>query len=245
MAYREDSDLVFLKYCDDDDLAILVEFLTKTKGGRERYTEELLSNEIFKNRKNYQGVWELIAGELQCFGADSIVTFFRWGKGVLYREILMDVCGKLKVNYNKKSSIEQIENNLLLKIVEDSLEKMTEEEKREFAMQMNLNVANLSAASIMAVLQVAVRVGGFASYQMAVIIANTVARVVAQRGLTLAGNQMLARGLAVLAGPIGWVITAILTFPIITGTAYRITIPSVIQVAYMRRKLLAKKEDLI
>jgi uncharacterized protein YaaW (UPF0174 family) len=65
----------------------------------------------------------LIAAEIQCFGANTFVTMFRGGKGVFYREVLMDVCDKLKVNYSKDAKTAFIEDNLLLKILRDSLEK--------------------------------------------------------------------------------------------------------------------------
>ena len=45
------------------------------------------------------------------------------GEGTIYREILHDVCDRLKVNYNKGSSIQGIEMNLLQKALEDSFEK--------------------------------------------------------------------------------------------------------------------------
>lgn len=245
MAYREDSDLVFLRYCDQEDLSLLVEFLTKTKSGRRRLTEELTSKERFKKRKSYKEVWDLIAGELQCFGADTIMTMVRGGKGTFYRKILVNVCNKLKVNYDKKSDIEMIENNLLLVLVEKSLEKMTAKEKREFAMQMNLIVPDLSTVAIMAALQGAVRLGGFASYQMALIIANSTAKFIAGRGLAIAANAGLVRGLAIIAGPVGLVISGLTALPMITGAAYRVTIPSVIQVSYMRKKLMASQEGII
>ncbi|EMH38121.1 hypothetical protein HMPREF1428_01328, partial [Helicobacter pylori GAM83T] len=45
------------------------------------------------------------------------------GTGVLYREILCEVCNKLKVNYNKKSDTTLIEENMLSSILQKSLEK--------------------------------------------------------------------------------------------------------------------------
>lgn len=244
--YREDNDLAFLQYCDNDDLELLVDFLTKNKNGNERLSQELLSEERFKNcEKKYSKIWDLIAGELQLFGADSIATIFRGRKGVLYRELLIDVCKKLKVNFNPKSEIELIESNLLLKIVEKAIEKMTEEEKREFAERMNISITNLSTVAIMVALQGVIRLGGFASYQLALIIANSVAKLLAGRGLAFAVNAGLTRSLSVFTGPFGWALSVLLTIPMISGPAYRVTIPCVIQVAYMRQKGLAKKQGII
>lgn len=41
--------------------------------------------------------------------------------------------------------------------------------------------------------------------------------------------------MSILTGPIGWAITAIWTAIDIAGAAYRVTIPAVIQVAYLRK----------
>ncbi len=49
MAYRKDNDLLFLQLCDNSDLEILVKFLTQDKKGSPRLTEEISSNERFKN----------------------------------------------------------------------------------------------------------------------------------------------------------------------------------------------------
>jgi uncharacterized protein YaaW (UPF0174 family) len=239
--YREDSDLSFLELCKNSDLEILVRILVYGKDGEKRLNQELSQEKRFTEAgENYSKVWDLIAAEYQHFGADSLASFFRGGKGVLHREILTDACNKLKVNYNKKAEISTIENNLLLKIIEGSLEKMTEEEKREFASGMNINPANLTSTAIMSALQIAIRSGGFASYKIALIVANSVSKALIGRGLSLTLNAGLTRWIGIFTGPIGWGITTILTIPMISGPAYRVTIPSVIQIAYMRQRLLNK-----
>ncbi|MFC2611353.1 MAG: hypothetical protein ACFNYA_07650, partial [Capnocytophaga granulosa] len=80
------------------------------------------------------------------------------------------------------------------------------------------------------------RVGGFGTYKMAVIVANAVARSLLGRGLSFAGNATLTRTLGVALGPIGWIVTGLWTLLDIASPAYRVTIPCVIQVAYMRLK---------
>ena len=94
-----------------------------------------------------------------------------------------------------------------------------------------------AALPIMAI-QAAIRLGGFAAYQLALIVANAVARQVLGHGLRLAANAGLARVMGVLAGPIGLAITILWTILDIAGPAYRVTIPCVLQVAYMRQKNL-------
>ncbi|ENM4575877.1 TPA: DUF3944 domain-containing protein, partial [Citrobacter freundii] len=125
--YRHDPDLEFLRHCHRDDLDLLVSVLIcDPKDGLARITETLTYDPQYKKHKpNHPRYWDAIAAEVQTFGANSFATLLRWGKGVLYREILTDACDKMKVNYNSKSSVETIEMNLLMKILEKSLEKMT------------------------------------------------------------------------------------------------------------------------
>ena len=58
------------------------------------------------------------------------------------------------------------------------------------------------------------------------------------RGLSFAGNALLTRTMSILAGPIGWAITGVWTAVDIASPAYRVTVPAVIQVAFLRRKYL-------
>lgn len=243
--YREDPDLDFLEYADEDDLKVLATYLTRDADGDERLTEELLRHERFqaldRDSMQHKKCWDLIAAELQYFGGDTLVNIFR-RSGVLYREILCDVCDKLKVNYNKKHSTDRIELSMMQKLVEDSWEKMSEEDRRELLKQVNIDAAvDLGGAAGLAAIQAAIRMGGFAAYKTTLIIANAVAKQLIGRGLTLAANAGLAKGLAVLAGPIGILVTVLLTLPAISGPAYRVTIPSVIQIAYMRQKMMQKE----
>ena len=83
---------------------------------------------------NMRMMWKAIAEELQKFGGHSGVNWlFRANKGVLYREILKDVCKYQKVKGVdfKKDSISTIENAFLQKTVELAIEKMSEQERKE------------------------------------------------------------------------------------------------------------------
>ena len=104
MAYRYDPDLEFLAECSDTDLEDLVYCLTHDKDGTVRLTEELTMSDKYKRYSpKHSMYWEEIAAEIQCFGANTFATIFRGGKGVLYKEVLTDVCDKMKVNYNSSS----------------------------------------------------------------------------------------------------------------------------------------------
>ena len=243
MAYREDGDLSFLGKLDSKDLDDLVHCLTHDKDGAARLTEELTMSESYKrHHPDHHKYWELIAAELQCFGANSFATMFRGGKGVTYKEVLTDVCDKLKVNYNKDSSVEVIEQNMLLKILKDAIEKMSPEEIRELAESMGVkDFKSISKDALIGGFQALFRAGGFKSYQLTVMIVNAILKALIGRGLTMGGNIVLTRTMAILTGPIGWVITGLWTAVDIAGAAYRVTIPAVIQVAALRQKHLYAK----
>jgi uncharacterized protein YaaW (UPF0174 family) len=238
MAYRHDNDLNFLEEIKSEDLSDLVFCLTHDKDGEPRYTEELTESEGYKrHHPDHNQYWEAIAAEIQCFGANTFATLCRGGVGVEYKEVLIDVCDKMKVNYNKYSSVENIENNLLMKILTDAIEKMTPDELKELADELGVNnTKKITAESMLAIFQAVFRAGGFKSYQLTVIIVNAVLKALIGRGLTFGGNILLTRTMAILTGPIGWAITGVWTAIDVAGTAYRVTIPAVIQIAVLRQK---------
>lgn len=240
MAYRYDPDLEFLSKCTDEDLNDLVYCLTHDKDGSKRLTEELTLSDAYKKHYPYHSLyWEEIAAEIQCFGGNTFANMFRGGKGVLYKEVLCDVCDKMKVNYNKNSPVGRIESGLISKVLEDSLEKMSPDEIRRLATELGIkNTQNITKQVLLGSFQTIFRAGGFKSYQLTVIVVNAVLKALIGRGLSFAGNAAATRVFAVLSGPIGWVITGLWTAFDIAGAAYRVTIPAVIQVAALRQKIL-------
>lgn len=239
MAYRHDPDLEFLEQCASKDLGDLVYCITHDKDGSARLTEELTATAVYKRHNpDHHQYWELIAAEVQCFGANSFATIFRGGKGVQYKEVLTDVCEKMKVNFNKDSSVEVIEQNLLMKILKDSLEKMSTAEVRQLAESLGVKNFNVvTAETLVGGFQTIFKMGGFKSYQLTVIVVNAVMKALIGRGLSFAATGTLMRAASVLTGPIGWVITGLWTAVDLAGAAYRVTIPAVIQIAFLRQKI--------
>jgi uncharacterized protein YaaW (UPF0174 family) len=240
MAYRHDSDLEFLSVVKSEDMEDLVYCITHDRDGAVRFTEELTTNDTYKSHHpDHHKYWQLVAAEIQCFGANTLATALRGGHGVDYKEVLTDACEKLKVNFNKYSSAEQIEGNLLMKILKEALEKMSPEELKELADATGVkNTSGITAETMTGVFQAVFKAGGFKSYQLTLIVVNAISKALIGRGLSFAGNAALTRTMSILAGPIGWVITGIWTAIDIAGPAYRVTIPAVIQVAALRQKHL-------
>lgn len=246
LRYRPDPGLEFLQFCSHTDLRDLADILTVGKGSR-RWTEQLSAEpRFFENRDDLTKVWDLIAAELQRFGADtSISILIRGGKGVIYWEILWDVCKHLKVEIRKFEELAVVESRVLAKVLEMALDKMSEEERAEFVKASaelfadgKFDPTNATPAAILAALQATLATGGFAAFKVAAIAANAVSRFLLGRGLTLAANASLMRLLGVFGGPPGMVLSGVLTLPMFSGPAYRVTVPAVIYVAYLRQKHL-------
>lgn len=237
MAYRFDEDLEFLKQCSSADLSELVNLLIyDPKDGEKRLTETLsISEEYKKYGQDYQKYYERIAEELQLFGANTIVSMFRGG-GVYYREILSDVCDKLKVNYNKNSDINLIETHFLNKILETSFENMDNQQKEELKKELaevGINIqGELTSATIMTIF----KLGGFKSYQILLKTVNFIWKIIFGHGLSRAGNVIVVRTGSILTGPIGWAILGGWTIIDIASTAYRVTIPCCIVISLLRVK---------
>nr|WP_321330382.1 DUF3944 domain-containing protein [Alcaligenes faecalis] len=247
MAYRDDQDLRFLQHAADKDLNDLVQVLIYDKDGKKRYSENLSEKATYKaNTPKHSRYWQDIAEEIQRFGANGIITnIFRGGKGILYREVLCDVCEKMDVNFNKDAPVYLIEENLLMKILSTSLEKMSEADVNELARSLGLKNKDLiSAEVLLASFQTIFLAGGFKSYQLTLVIVNAISNALFGRGLALAGNAMLTRTASILTGPIGWAITGIWTAIDLAGPAYRVTIPAAIQVAVLRKKQALTMDDL-
>lgn len=246
MAYRFDPDLEFLGKINSNDLDGLVSTLTHDKNGEIRLTEELTMNALYKrHHPEHSKYWELIAAELQSFGGNTFATILRGGKGVPYREILTDVCDKLKVNYPAQAGVEIIEQNLMMKILTDALEKLSAEEIKQMAEEAGVsNFQDLTRDAALAAFITVFRAGGFRSYQILVIVVNTVLKALIGRGLGFVATGTMMRTTSILMGPIGWVITGLWTSFDIASPAYRVTIPAVIQIIVLRQKLLQDSSNL-
>lgn len=219
-----------LEIATQEDLDTIVEYL-KTK-----FSENLTTEQAYKiNFPDHTKYADLIAKEIRDFGGNSFVNIFR-GEGPTYFEIVCDVASKIKAPYNKSNTVEMVEESIMATILENAWNKMTDAEKEVLLNE--IGKANMSAAKgfTAATFQAVFRAGGFASYQLMLVVANGVSKAILGRGLSLAANAALARTASLLVGPIGWALTIIWTLVDIAGPAYKVTIPCVVQVAMLRKK---------
>lgn len=222
-----------LEIASNEDLDPLVGYL------KEKFSEDLTNHKVYiKHEPNHYEYADLIAKEIRDMGGNSFVNIFR-GEGPSYHEIVCDVADKLDAPYNKNKSVSDIEDAILETILTKALDHMSDDEKADLMKEMGASGIPGKAAMSTAAFIAIFRAGGFYSYQLTLIIANQIARLILGRGLMFATNTALVRTMSVLTGPIGWAITGLWTAVDLAGPAYKVTIPCVIHVAMLRKKLNA------
>lgn len=246
---------------DDDDLCVLADYVTDAGEGRIS-----LSNDVCKllvqcrdNVSFGTSARRTLADEILKFGGNTLTNFYRdmrksmgheslLGKilpdatpTISYDEIVRDVASHMKVSSGKHDSVEDIENSIMRHLMGESLKKMDAETAREVTKDLGGDFSVAAPATAAASLAVG-GAGGFATYRLAMIVANSVARTLTGRGLAFAANATVTRTLGMVLGPIGWAVTGLWTLADLSSPAYRVTVPCAVQLAYMRQKMIHKSK---
>lgn len=233
-----DPDLDLLDSADVDDLIVLIDHITDKGECRISLSSDTCKTltDAKAARSIPPGTRALIAEELRRFGGNSFINLLRGGAGVPYKEIVCDVASHLKTDFRPAQSCGEIEIAAVNAVLAQSFSKMSEQEKADLFAEFGGTYAPGAGPAVMAALQAAIKASGFGAFKLAAVVANAVAKAILGRGLAFGATAGLMRGISVFAGPIGWAITAIWTAFDLGSPAYRVTVPCVIQIAYMRQK---------
>lgn len=227
-----------LGIASNDELDFLVTLITDT------FTNTLWQEDAYKKHcPNHVEYADIIAHHLRQFGGNSFANAYRClnvegaaGIGPKYHEIVRDVAKKLKANFNKSQPVEKIEDAIISTVLENTLNKMSDEEKKEFLKSLGITNFTGTGPSITAAAIAAFRAGGFKSYQLAVTVVNSVLKALIGRGLPFVGGPILTQSLKFLTGPAGWILTGAWALMDVASPAMRITIPAVLYIAILRIK---------
>lgn len=247
--YLEDKDLAFLKNCPNEDLKALADLLVFDKDGKKRWNEKLSRKKVYMESypNNLRNAVNDIVLELQCYGADTIASAVReiFGKhpGVPYREILMDVCDKKNVSYNKTSSTERIEYHFIQSIIEETLQKASDEEILGIADELGVSFTGEENRDqiIDSILQKSTSPTLYSKMTEIVYSAVVPGAVAGVAGAAAAQVAVVAARVG-LPRLVGLAIPAINAFmwgwliKDLSGPAYRITVPAVIMIINFRQK---------
>lgn len=248
MAYKHDKDLEFLRKMKDEELHTLVEILIRDKDGALRKAEELTGKEGYKRYGRQYGRYiDDILEEVQTFGGDTLINIFRRG-GVLYREILNDVCKRCEVEVRQNESVESSESRLTQKLLKDALDKADEATLRQVAQEVGYDftkLKDLGGKLTSEVLLKFITGGNLSAYKISSIVASLalaqfLPKVAGAVGLGTLASFGLGRVAGILnpllaVGSIAWLASEI------TGPAYRVTIPATLQVALLRQLYLNRE----
>jgi len=237
MTLIHDPDLAaVLQDADADDLHVLIDHITDKGAGRISLASSACAMLVQARKcvRPDETALALIAEELSRFGGNSLMNLFRGGGGVSYDEIARDVADHLKASHHAGSDVAGLEMAILEKLAKQFLDKMSEDDKVKFFNQFGMRYAAGSGAAASAGLLAAIVASNAAGYQLSALIANGAVTALLGRGLG-AGLGSVA-GSAALVAPVALALSVIWGLYGLTSPAYRVTVPCVIHVAYMRRK---------
>ena len=251
---------LLLAQADVADLDILVDYITDNGEGRISLNNDVCARLVkCKERQIYtEEDRSRIGREMRAFGGNTLTNVYRdvrssftFGSlldkvlpdvdaAISYDEGVKDVASHLKVPFDKNEDVLVVENGILRKILRDSFERMSPDEREAVLKELNVADLGMLAPAASAALIVAGRAGGFATYKLALVVANAVSKALLGRGLPLVVNAAAARTIGLVLGPIGLVVTGLWTLADMASPAYRVTVPCVVQIAYMRQKAIVE-----
>lgn len=232
---KTDKDLNFLSSCKNDDLRTLCDILTHDRFGNVRITEQLTSTDEY-NRSYPEDMLFLvpqISEELLKFGSNTLITFWN-GKPDAYATILCRICKQMNVKTTKRDDIPIMERNLLTELCQDALNHMSERELRLLANENGIPDKRLTRQALTATMLMAIRTSRPILTRIASRVVQYIVEILTVRGVATAGIETAMRTVGGVLGPIGWTALGVWTVYDISSPAYRVCVPTVLQVATMR-----------
>lgn len=207
---------------DKGDIDLLIDYVTNT--GKFGFSMSDSVKAVLQDAKHQdipdEETLRLLVRELQHFGGNTFVNLFR-RNGVNYSEIVDDVASHLKMKVQAAASVEEKEALIIDCAFTSSWKKMSDDERRQILRGMGIS------ASVSLDIPV---------WQKAALVANGLAQTTAGKVLPLIAGLGIGRVLGVLTGPVGLAITGLYTAYDISNPAFRVTLPCVVQIAWIRLK---------
>ncbi|HDC4684640.1 TPA: hypothetical protein O8U54_003603 [Enterobacter cloacae] len=218
----DDALVQLLLNADKGDIDLLIDYVTNT--GKFGFSMSDNVKAVLQDAKRQdipdEETLRLLVRELQHFGGNTFVNLFR-RNGVSYSEIVDDVASHLKMKVPAAASVEEKEALMIDCVFTSSWKKMSDDERRQILRGMGIS------ASVSLDIPV---------WQKAALVANGLAQTTAGKVLPLIAGLGIGRVLGVLTGPVGLAITGLYTAYDISNPAFRVTLPCVVQIAWIRLK---------
>lgn len=226
---KGDETLVaLLLNADKNDIDLLIDYITPD--GKFNFSQSDRVKKALRDGKNSEAIDEetlrLLIRELQHFGGNTVINLFR-GNGVSYSEIVDDVASHLKIKVAKNAPVKEKESLIIDAVFASSWNKMSDDDRRQLLRDMGINTSiSLDKLSRMEL----------PLLQRAAMVASGLAQIATGKALPLIAGLGIGRVLGVLTGPVGLALTGLYTAYDISNPAFRITLPCVVQIAWIRLK---------
>ena len=211
----------FLYDMAEEELEILAEII-RNKGG---VTCSLKTRNKYENKHRYV---DAVINEILDYGSNTL-----WFKES-YITLLTDVCKKLNVKYDNNDEMGRALLGKAFGIMYDNLKG---EEKNEIINVIfsddNERRKYYGDGSSFSFENIFKMGDNMMLYLLSMIMANSIAKAIIGRGLSLASGVVFTRILSLVSGPLAAILGA-LTIKEIAGPAYRVTIPVVVYIESMR-----------
>lgn len=234
-----ENSLKFLYQAPNDDLRILCDIVTKEKDGERRMTETLTDTAPYRRYypDQIRKMLPALIHEFRLFGGNSIINFFR-GEGPEYAEILHDVARKFRISLSEPlTDIEQTERLILGKLISDALHDASLSELNRVSSELDLHLSSFNRKKAISALTKLWKNDSVYGY---LLMDSVVTSVIAQftgKNARIPTDSTIARLWPLMLGPAGLTLTALWNVIDIAGPAYKVTVPAVIYIAYLRQKI--------
>lgn len=224
----DDALVALLLHAEKDDIDPLLDYITTD--GKFDFSQSESVKAVLQDTKKSDTVDEdtlrLLVRELQHFGGNTFANLLR-RNGARYSDIVNDVASHLKIKASETSSLEEKEALIVDAVFTSSWSTMSDEVRRQVlndtGIYTNVSLDKLSQMDIPAL-------------QKAAVVASGLAQVAGGGALRLVAGLGLGRVLGFVTGPVGLALTSLYTAYDISNPAFRVTLPCVVQIAWIRLK---------
>lgn len=219
MLYRYDTDLDFLRESPQKGLETLAGYLEKS------------GQTLSAQEGSTPFAWDTLAAAVQHLGARAAGTGCPSGKGILYRDILQNLCGMFNIGYDQYEHTVRIERNILSKILSSAVFHMSESSKEELCGILSLDyVEDMQELNRMLLLMIRGR--ELVAYSVSRIAACAVAEIMT--GRSLYPDATCRTDSPDVMEAVSSSLRNMLSCSGSAGSAYRALVATVLHVIYMR-----------
>jgi uncharacterized protein YaaW (UPF0174 family) len=235
-AAKADTELMaLLSRADNSDLDLFVDYITDSGDGRLALAGDACKKLLAAKREHTYSptVIALLVRELQHFGGNSFVNLFR-SRGVPYADIVFDVLDHVGGKRDEQETVPDAELKIVSRIFAGVWEKLTPEQRSELekSLDSKVELAALSTADV----QKIILMGGSRATNLTRILSGAMASSTLGGSVAISANLVAGRVAGVALGPIGLALSGIWGAYSLTSPAYRVTVPCVVLIAYIRLK---------